>query len=246
MDEKASSAEGGVAVVPQPVAIVTAAGRGIGQAIARYLAEKEYRLVLMSSGEGAQRLAVELGAVSYTGSVTDPEDLRATVELALDTFGRIDGVVNNTGHPAKGPLLELTRAQWQQGLELLLLNVTTMAGLVTPHMVGGGGSIVNISTFSALEPSLDFPISSTIRAGLAAYIKLFARQYMKEGVRMNNVLPGFMNSYPETEEIISRIPAGRFGKVEELARVVSFLLSDEASYLTGQNIAVDGGLARSI
>jgi NAD(P)-dependent dehydrogenase (short-subunit alcohol dehydrogenase family) len=229
------------------VVIVTAAGRGIGAAIARRLAADGNRLVLMSSGGGAQALAAELGALGVTGSVTRPSDLSALVDTTLERYGRIDAVVNNTGHPPKGELLSLTDDDWHIGMDMLLLNVVRMARLVTPSMESqGGGAIVNISTFSAFEPSLAFPVSSALRAALGGFTKLYSERYARTGIRMNNVLPGFMDSYPESAETLAAIPAGRFGRTAELADTVAFLLSDAAGYITGQNIRVDGGLTRSV
>jgi NAD(P)-dependent dehydrogenase (short-subunit alcohol dehydrogenase family) len=205
------------------------------------------RLVLMSSGGGAQALAAELGALGVTGSVTRPSDLSALVDTTLERYGRIDAVVNNTGHPPKGELLSLTDDDWHIGMDMLLLNVVRMARLVTPSMESqGGGAIVNISTFSAFEPSLAFPVSSALRAALGGFTKLYSERYARTGIRMNNVLPGFMDSYPESAETLAAIPAGRFGRTAELADTVAFLLSDAAGYITGQNIRVDGGLTRSV
>ena len=229
------------------VAIVTAAGHGIGAGIARELASAGYQLALLSNSGGAVELASELGGIGLTGSVTDVKDLATLVEETLVRYGRIDAVVNNTGHPPKGPLLEISDADWHLGLDIVLLNVVRMARLVTPTLMEqGGGSFVNISTFSAFEPSLAFPVSSSLRAALGSYTKLYADRYAPHGIRMNNVLPGFVDSYPESEANLRQIPLGRYGRIEEIAGTVRFLLSAEAGYITGQNIRADGGLTRAI
>ncbi|HUF40009.1 MAG TPA: SDR family oxidoreductase [Anaerolineales bacterium] len=228
-------------------AIVTAAGRGIGAAIARELHAHGYKLALLSNSGGAETLAMELGGIGVTGSVADPVDLERLVAAALDAYGRIDAVVNNTGHAPKGDLLVIPDEDWHAGLDLLLLNVVRIARLVTPVMQAqGGGAIVNISTFAAFEPEPAFPVSSSLRAALGAFTKLFADRYAKAGIRMNSVLPGYVDSYPDSPALREKIPMRRYGTVEELAATVRFLLSDEAGYLTGQNIRVDGGLTRSV
>ena len=228
-------------------AIVTAAGRGMGAAIARELVASDYDLALMSNSGGAETLADELGGIGMTGSVTDVGDLEALVNRTMDTYGHVDAVINNTGHPPKGPLLEISDADWHLGLDLVMLNVVRMARLVTPIMLKqGGGAIVNISTFAAFEPDAAFPVSSSLRAALASFTKLYADRYAADGIRMNSILPGFVDSYPESEENLRRIPMARYASVKEIAKTALFLVSADAGYITGQNIRVDGGITRSV
>ncbi len=228
-------------------AIITAAGRGMGAAVARDLAAAGWQVALLSNSGGAISLAAELDGLGLTGSVTRPADLAALVEQTLARFGRIDAVVNNTGHAPKGPLLDISDEAWHTGLDLLLLNVVRMARLVTPHMQKqGGGAFVNISTFAAYEPDPAFPVSCSLRAALGSFAKLYADRYAADGIRMNNLLPGFIDSYPESEANRGRIPMGRYGTVAEIAAAVRFLVSDEAGYISGQNLRIDGGLTRSV
>jgi NAD(P)-dependent dehydrogenase (short-subunit alcohol dehydrogenase family) len=229
------------------VAIVTAAGKGMGAACARELAARGYSLALMSRSEEATDLARELDGVGLAGSVTEEAELRTLVDNTLDAYGRVDAVVNSTGHPPTGDILEITDEQWHAGLDLVLLNVVRMARLVTPIMVRQGeGAMVNISTFSAFEPSAAFPVSSSLRSALAGFTKLYADRYASEGIRMNNVLPGFVESFEVDEHTRASIPMQRPATVEEIAKSVAFLVSGDASYITGQNLRVDGGLTRSV
>lgn len=219
----------------------------MGAAIARELAADGYAVSLLSVSEAAVELAKELGGIGMSGSVTNPADLATLVQRTTDAFGRVDAVVNNTGHPPKGPLLDITDEDWHTGLDLAVLNVVRMARLVTPIMQAArGGAIVNISTFAAYEPDPGFPVSASLRAALGSFTKLYADTYAAEGIRMNNVLPGFIESYAVDEETVARIPMGRSGSVEEIAKTVAFLLSSGAGYITGQNIKVDGGITRSV
>lgn len=229
------------------IAIVTAAGKGMGAAIAKELSNSGYQLALMSPSGSAEELAKSLDAVGLRGSVTDADDLQKLVNMTMDRYGRIDAVVNHTGHPPKGPLLEIPDSDWHLGLDMLLLNVVRMARLVTPIMIQqGGGAFVNISTAPLFEPEAAFPVSGAIRAALAGFTKIYSDQYAAQGIRMNNVMPGFIDSLAVNEERRRRIPMGRYGTVEEIAKTVRFLLSSEAGYITGQNIRVDGGLTRSV
>lgn len=226
------------------VAIVTAASQGMGAAICRKLAQENYKLVIMSRTEAIFKIADELSARPIMGSVDNLADLERLVNLAYEKYGRLDVVVNNTGHSAKGELLAIPDEDWIHGYNLLFMNVIRLSRLAKPIMSeqSEGGSIVNISTFGAKKPSNMFPISSVVRAGLSAYAKLFATSYGSEKIRMNNVLPGFITSYPADEETMKKIPMRRQGTPDEIAELVSFLASPRSTYINGQDILIDGGL----
>lgn len=229
------------------VAIITAGGSGIGAAAARALAAADFRVAVLSSSGKGEALGKELGGIGVTGSNQSNDDVKRLVNMTLDRWGRIDALVNSAGHGPRKPLLELADDDWQKGMEIYFLSAVRPTRLVTPVMQRQkSGSIVNISTFAAFEPDPAFPTSSVFRAGLASFTKLFADQYAAENIRMNNILPGFIDSFPEKEEIRSRIPMRRYGRAEEVGELVAFLASERAGYLTGQNIRIDGGITRSV
>ena len=229
------------------VALITAGGSGMGAAAARRLAEDGFRVAILSSSGKGEALANDLGGIGVTGSNQSNDDLKRLVDAATGAWGRIDLLVNSAGHGPRAPVLDLTDEDWHKGMEVYFLNVVRPTRLVTPIMAAQkSGVIVNISTFAAFEPDPVFPTSGVFRAGLAAFTKLFADRYAGDNIRMNNVLPGFIDSLPEKEEFRSRIPMGRYGHEDEIAATVAFLASDGAGYITGQNIRVDGGITRSV
>ncbi len=231
----------------QKVALVVGGGSGMGAAAARRLAADGFAVGILSSSGKGEALAKELGGLGVTGSNQSNEDLKRLVDLSMARWGRIDALVNSAGHGPRAPLLEITDEQWHAAFDVYFMNVVRAVRLVAPVMVRqGGGAIVNISTAWVAEPSPMFPTSAVARAGLAAYTKLFADEYAAKKVRMNNVLPGWIDSLPATEERRAGVPMQRYGTSEEIAATISFLVSDGAAYITGQNLRVDGGLMRSI
>jgi len=230
------------------VALITAGGSGMGADAARRLAADGFKVGILSSSGKGEALAAELGGVGVTGSNQSTDDLQRLVDAAMAHWGRIDVLVNSAGHGPRAPVLELTDEDWHQGMEVYFLNAVRPTRLVTPIMQAqGGGAIINISTFAAFEPDPVFPTSGVFRAGLAAFTKLFADRYAAENIRMNNVLPGFIDSLPEKEEFKAKIPMGRYGRsYDEIASVIAFLASEGGGYITGQNIRVDGGITRSV
>ena len=228
-------------------AIITAGGSGMGAAAARALAAAGYGVAILSSSGKGEALAAELGGIGVTGSNQSDADLGRLVDATLARWGRIDAVVNSAGHGPKGDLLAITDADWHLGMEFYLLNVVRIARLVTPQMQQQrSGSIVNISTYATFEPEAAFPTSGVFRAGLASFAKLYADRYAADGIRMNNVLPGYIDSLPEKEERRARIPMGRYGTSEEVGELIAFLAGDKSGYITGQNIRIDGGTTRAV
>ncbi|MFU1476954.1 SDR family oxidoreductase [Roseovarius sp. C7] len=229
------------------VALITAGGSGMGADAARRLAKDGFTVGILSSSGKGEALGNTLGGFGVTGSNLDPEALAALVDGAMSRYGRIDVLVNSAGHGPKGPVLDISDEDWHQGMEVYLMNVIRPTRLVTPHMQAqGDGTIINISTFAAFEPDPLFPTSGVFRAGLAGFTKLFSDKYAGDNIRMNNVLPGFIDSLPETDDRRARIPLGRYGRAEEVSSLIAWLASADGGYITGQNLRVDGGLTRAV
>ena len=229
------------------VAIVTAAGSGMGAATARRFAADGYKVAVLSSSGKGEALAKELGGYGVTGSNQSNDDLKRLVDGTLERWGRIDVLVNSAGHGPRKPILEISDEDWHTGIDVYFLSAVRPTRLVVPTMQKQkGGAIVNISTAWAFEPSSMFPTSAVARAGIAAFAKVFADTYAPDNIRMNNVLPGWIDSLPATEERRNAVPLGRYGRSEEIAATIAFLASDGAAYITGQNIRVDGGVTKSI
>jgi len=231
----------------QKVAIVTAGGSGMGAHAARTLARDGFKLAILSSSGKGEALADELGGFGVTGSNQSLDDVARLVDQTMQRWGRIDALVNSAGHGPRGPVFDLSDDDWQRGMEVYFLSAVRPTRLVAPIMQRQrAGSIINISSFAAFEPDAAFPTSAVFRAGLASFVKLAADKVAADNVRINNVLPGFIDSLPEKEGVAQRVPMKRYGRMEEISELIAFLASDKAGYITGQNIRVDGGITRSV
>jgi NAD(P)-dependent dehydrogenase (short-subunit alcohol dehydrogenase family) len=245
------------------VAIITGAGQGIGAGVAKTFAAAGFRVSLMSPSDRSLRLAGQLGGIGRQGSVLDPNDIAALVEETRAAYGRIDAVVNNMGHGSGTPPsmtgstvfdpdnfadpLAFPDETWHEALDMYVLTAVRMARAVTPIMVvQGGGSIVNISSMNATEPRPGYAQMSVLRATLHGFTKLFADKYARHNVRMNNVMPGYCENVVMSEAARRSIPMGRPARFEEIGHTCVFLASEASSYVTGQNLLVDGGLNRAV
>jgi NAD(P)-dependent dehydrogenase (short-subunit alcohol dehydrogenase family) len=234
-------------MIEEKVALVIAGGSGMGAAAARRLAADGFKVGILSSSGKGEVLAQELGGIGVTGSNQSNEDIARLVDAAIKRWGRIDVLVNSAGHGPRAPILDITDDEWHRGMEVYLLNVIRAARLVTPVMQKQqGGAIINISSAWTFEPSDMFPTSAVFRAGLASFTKIFTQTYAAANIRMNNVLPGWIDSLPGTDERRDSVPLKRYGTSEEVAATIAFLASEGAAYITGQNLRVDGGVTRSV
>ena len=227
--------------------LIIGGGRGMGAATAREMHNRGYKLALMSPSVSCENLAEELGGIARRGRAENAEDTLAIFDLAVETYGRIDACLIHVGGPPKGDLLEIPEEDWDKADAMVLKPVIRMAKLLTPVMEAqGGGSIVNITTFSAFEPSLTFPTSSVYRVGVSSFTKLFADRYGPANIRMNCLLPGFTDSLDLPDKYADMSALGRLARAEEQAKAAAFLLTNDSSYITGQSLRVDGGVTRHI
>ncbi len=227
------------------VCVIVGGGKGMGAAVAREMNKRRYRLALMSPSENCEKLANELDGIAVRGKAENAADTQALFDATMEKYGRIDSLLIHVGGPPKGDLLDISDEDWIKANEMVLLPVIRMSKLVTPIMKDqGGGSIVNITTFSAFEPSLTFPTSSVYRVGVSSFTKLYSDRYGSNNIRMNCLLPGFTDSLDLPQKFADMSTFKRLASAEEQARAAAFLLSDDSTYITGQSIRSDGGVTR--
>jgi 3-oxoacyl-[acyl-carrier protein] reductase len=241
------------------VALVTGASKGIGRGIAAELVAEGARVAISShSRERVEATAAELGATAYVHDTGDLDHAAVLVAEVTEALGPIDILVCNTGGPPGGPdPLGFTREQWQGAYASLVLGPMTLVEAVLPGMRERGfGRVLNVASSGVREPIPNLMLSNAHRISMVNAFKTLARQVAADGVTLNTVLPGRIDTDRLAELLGSReaavaaaeeeVPAGRLGTVEEFAAIAVLLCSARASYVTGETVAVDGGLLRSV
>jgi len=252
-------------------ALVIASSQGLGKAIAEQLATLGANVMISSRDEEklsrvkADLTEVSKGIVEYKPcNVTKKEEIQQLVQATVEKFGTIDLLVNNAGGPPAGTFEEMSDDDWQYAFELNLLSYIRFIRETLPYMKKNGGKIVNIASSSVKEPIPGLILSNTFRTGMIGLTKTLASELAQYEILINTVAPGRIatdrvasldeiaakkqgKTKEEIEEMMKKtIPLGRYGKPEEFATYVCFLLSDMNTYMTGQTFLVDGGMVKSI
>ncbi|HYX27982.1 MAG TPA: SDR family oxidoreductase [Pyrinomonadaceae bacterium] len=254
------------------VALVAAASRGLGRAVAEELAREGASLVICSrKQETIERVANEIAKSSgakvfgFAADVSNPNDVERLVQSAIDRFGRIDILVTNSGGPPAGPFEAFDMDQWEAATRLLLYSSVNLARAVLPGMKERRwGRILNITSIAVKQPVDNLILSNSLRAGVTGFARTLANEVAQFGITVNNIMPGYTRTERveelakmlaekqgiTSEEFIARweqeIPMHRIGDPREFAALATFLVSERASFITGTSIPVDGGWIRSL
>ena len=237
-------------------AIVCGASAGIGLGIAESLAREGANVVMFARRRDLlERQAARLGGLAVVGDVTSADDIGRLVQTAVDAFGGIDIVVNNSGGPPRTTAAELTPELVASAAQLLLGSVVRLTGLCLPYLEASpAGRIVNVTSSTVREPIDNLVLSNAIRPGVIGWAKSLARELGPKGITVNSIAPGRIDTdrvrevYPDgpTEADLQAIPLRRLGTTREIGDVAAFLCSERASYISGAVIMVDGGLTRAL
>jgi len=237
-------------------AIVCGASAGMGLATAEALAREGANVTMFARRRDVlDREAERLGALAVRGDVTNPADLKRLVDRTVEAFGGIDILVNNSGGPPRTPAVGLTDDDVERAVELLLLSVVRLTALCLPQLERSGhGRIINIGSSTVREPIDNLALSNAVRPGVIGWAKTMARELGPMKITVNSIAPGrietarLMEAFADRSRasVMEQIPLRRFGRPEEVAEVICFLASDNASYVTGAVIPVDGGMTRSL
>ncbi|RVT89413.1 SDR family NAD(P)-dependent oxidoreductase [Sphingomonas crocodyli] len=234
------------------VALITGAASGIGAATARLMAAEGAAIFAVDiAADKLDAFVTELGgqAVAHVADLSDGDQAEAMIDACIAKFGKLDILVNNAGIGALGKAADLDPAMWRKVIAIDLDAVFLASRKALPHLIAAKGNIVTTASISGMGADYGFAAYNSAKAGVLGLTKNLAIDYAAQGVRVNAVSPGpidtpLMAHMPaELLAEFGRVtPMGRVGKAEEIAKVIAFVASDDASYLTGQNIAVDGGL----
>jgi 3-oxoacyl-[acyl-carrier protein] reductase len=253
------------------VALAAASSEGIGRAVADALAAEGADLVICSRRQGPlEEARAELEGhggrvVAVKANLTEPEDVKRLADSAREAFGRVDVLVTNTGGPPAGPFESHTPEAWEAAVRQNLFSVLNLVREVLPGMrERRWGRIINITSIAVKQPSDNLILSNAVRAAVTGFARTLATETAKDGITVNNVMPGFTRTQRLTELAERRaqikgcspeeiwdswhqeIPMGRVGEPRELAALVAFLASEQAAYITAQSMAVDGGWIKAL
>jgi 3-oxoacyl-[acyl-carrier protein] reductase len=253
------------------VALVIASSQGLGKAIAKELVKEGASVMITSRDEDklqkAQKELALLGSgqiALHRADITNPNDIQSLVQATHERFGKIDILVNNAGGPAGGSFLDVTDEGWQASFELNLLSYIRIIREVLPDLKQSGGRIINITSTSIKQPIPGLILSNTFRMGIVGLAKSLAEELAPYNILVNTVAPGRIatdrvdyldqlkadrlgiSKENVAKEAKSHIPLNRYGTPEEFAKVVTFLVSDACTYMTGSSLLVDGGMVKTI
>ena len=236
----------------EKVVLITGASGGIGKAMAKKFAEAQAKIALNDIAEAQEALksfSQEIGGKYFLADVSKLEEVEKMVQDIQKEFGRLDVLVNNAGITQDRTLAKMTKEEWQKVIDIDLTGVFNCSKAALPLIIANQGKIVNISSLVGQRGNFGQTNYAAAKAGIIGFTKALSKEVGRFGVTVNAIAPGFIetrlteNLPPELKETIKKFtPLGRFGKPEEVANLVFFLASEEANFITGTVVNIDGGL----